>query len=234
MIGHGGHESVELLAAVVLVVGGGIVTLRMFLTRPRRTGPAASSGRGPEPGHAQAELPSVRRSLSVILAGLSGGAAVIHLAAAPSHYVELGDLGAGFLVAAAFQAAWIRWCLAGPSRRAALVGITGNVAIALTWAYTRTIGLPIGPFAGGPEPVGLPDGASVAFEALIVLGLLPVVRKVDLGAAHRRLLREAASIAIVPVVGLVIVVTSLATVAIAAALDHGADAHVTGAHVGAP
>jgi hypothetical protein len=229
-----GHDTVELIAAIVLVVGGGIVTARMFLTRPARHGAVAPAIQGSGLGAAHAELPTLRRSFALILAGLSAGAALIHFAAAPSHYVELGDLGAGFIVAAAFQAAWTRWCLAGPSRRTAIVGIAANLAIVGAWTYTRVFGLPVGPFAGGPEPVGFPDAASVVFELLLVIGLLAGLVGIDVGVGRRRALRELASIAVVPVVGLVIVLTSLATVAIAAGLDHGVGGQHGAVHVAAP
>ena len=96
------------------------------------------------------------------------------------------------------------------------------------------MGLPVGPFAGGPEPVGLPDGASVAFELLLVAGLVPIALGLDLGSSRRGLMREIAAIAIVPVIGLVLVVTSLATVAIATGLDHGSGGHPLAAHVATP
>ena len=86
-----------------------------------------------------------------------------------------------------------------------------------------------------PEPIGYPDAASVAFELLLVGGLVvgSVVDRLDLDLAitRRASMRAVASVAIVPVLGLVLVLTSLATVAIASGLDHGpADAHAAGVH----
>ncbi|HLO35181.1 MAG TPA: hypothetical protein VK194_03830 [Candidatus Deferrimicrobium sp.] len=238
---HLGHDTVEQLAALVLVVGGGILTVLTLRTRPVRPGPAAFAvvapsirpgAAGPSDAPVTTGAPSVRRSLVMIMAGLSAGAAVIHLVAAPSHYREIGDLAAGFLVSAAFQALWIRWLLAGPSRRTMAIGIIGNLAIIAAWAWTRTIGLPVGELAGSPEPVGYPDAASVAFELLLVAGL--AVRRLDLDLAISRwpAARTIASIAVVPVVGLVLVLTSLATVAVATGLDHGVlDGRPTTEHV---
>lgn len=224
---HGGHETIELVAAAVLVLGGAGFLVQAFRGR---------SGRGAgRPGAERRAAASPARSGALILAALSAGAAVIHLVAAPSHYLELGDLGAGFLVAAVLQAAWIRPCLAGPSRRAAVAAIAINGAIVLAWAWSRTAGLPVGPFAGGPEPVGFPDGAAVAFELLLVAGLVPIALGLEVGPPWRRLGREVSSIAIVPVVGLVLVLTSLATVAVAAGLDHGSGGgHDRAAHATAP
>src|SRR6478672_3312568 len=196
---HAGHETIEIVAAVLIVIGGAIFTVLSFRTRPARSGPAAflvsaSAPRGVDPAAA--------RSLALMMAGLSGGAAVIHLAAAPSHYAELGDLGAGFLISAAFQGWWALRCLAGPSRRAVDLGIVVNVGIVAAWAWTRTVGLPIGEFAGRAEPIGFPDGASVVFE-LLLIGLLVVRRLgVDLHLEGRRAGRSVAAVAVVPVLGL--------------------------------
>jgi hypothetical protein len=225
---HVSHDSVERTAALILVVGGAIFTAIALRTRPVHSGsvafhalPAGAAGRRPD---AAAAAAAVRRTLVIAIAGLSAGAAVIHLAAAPSHYAEIGDLAAGFVASAAFQAIWVRWCLAGPSRRTIVVGITGNLAIVAAWTWTRTVGLPVGAFAGSPEPVGYPDSASVAFELLIVVGLVIRWLDLDLALARRSVVRAIASVAVVPVLGLVMILTSLAMVAITEGLDHGSQA----------
>jgi len=222
-VDHADHAVVEQLAALILVIGGGIFIALSFRTRPTRPGSAAAPN-PPDGRPADSATPSVRRSLVVIMAGLSAGAAVIHLVAAPSHYAEIGDLAAGFVVVAAFQALWIRWCLAGPGQRAMAVGILGNVAIIVAWAWTRTVGLPIGVLAGSPEPVGFPDAASVAFEALLVACLMARWLALDVTLSRRAAARAIASVAVVPVIGIVLLLTSLATVAIAVGLDHGVPA----------
>ncbi|HEV7810746.1 MAG TPA: hypothetical protein VGO64_09105 [Candidatus Limnocylindrales bacterium] len=234
-LGHASHDTIETIAAAVVVIGGAIFTAIAYRTRPARSGPAASlsppsSSRTPAGraarslprGATDADLSDTSRSVGLMMAGLSAGAAAIHLAAAPPHYAELGDLGAGFLASAAFQAWWAVRALGTPSRRLIDLGILVNVAIILTWAWTRTVGLPIGEFAGRAEPVGLPDGASIGFE-LGLVGLL-VVRRLglDAGLGPRSLGRTLASVAVVPVLGLVIVLTSLSAVAIVDGLDHGA------------
>ena len=158
-----------------------------------------------------------------MLAALSLGAAVIHLAAAPGHFVELGDLGAGFLVAAAFQGAWAKGALANRSARWACLGIAGNVAIIVVWIWTRTVGLPLGSEAGVPEVIGLPDGVSTGFEVLIVAGLAA-----HLGGIEASVLRRLASVrrslvtaTLVPTLGLILLTTTVATVQVAAGHDHG-------------
>jgi hypothetical protein len=217
------HNSIELLAAAFIIVGGAIFTGISFLSRPARPGPAAAlpSSRDARVRNLAGDTPAVGRSLTLIAAGLSGGAAVIHLVAAPSHYVEIGGLAAGFLASAAFQGWWAVRALGGLTRRHVDLGIVVNVAIVAAWVWTRTVGLPVGEFAGGPEPIGLPDAACTAFEVLLV-GVLALVRSgSDVVLAERRWARSAAAIAIVPVLGLVVVLTSLSTVDIADGLDHG-------------
>jgi hypothetical protein len=245
---HISHEAVAQVAALALVIGGAIFLALAARSRLVRSGSVASRVRASSvgagtvgAGPADGAAPSVGRSITIILAALSGGAAVIHLAAAPHHYPEIGDLASGFVVAAIFQGAWIRWCLAGPGRGAVLIGIVGNLAIVAAWAWTRTVGLPLAGVAGAPEPVAYPDAASVAFELLLVGGLVlrelarrrsAVIRGGPVGPG----LRTAASIAVVPVVGLVLVLTSLGTVAIASGFEHGRspDGGAMMEHVAAP
>jgi hypothetical protein len=222
-----GHALIEQLAAAILVIGGALFVGLSYRSRPVRPGPAAARSRLSEPGTAR---PTVSGSLVAIMAWLSAGAAVIHLVAAPSHVAEIGDLAAGFVAAALFQAAWIRWCLGGPSRRTILIGIAGNGAIVVAWALTRTIGLPIGALAGRPEPVGYPDAASVVFELLLIACLTARALGIDVALSARAKARTVAEVALVPVVGVVLLLTSLATLAIASGLEHGLPAveHVAG------
>ncbi len=215
-MGPTGHESVEWIAALILVIGGAIAIAFAFRERSSPSGPTA-------PGN----TPPVKRSLLLMLAGLSGGAGVIHLVAAPGHVAEIGVLAGGFVAAALFQLLWIRWCLAGPARRAIAIGIAGNLALIAAWAWTRTVGLPFGELAGGAEPVGFPDAASVLFEVALVLGLVVRARGLDQTLTRRGSAGTLASIAVVPAIGLVLVITSLASLAIARDTAHGASMGTT-------
>ena len=216
------HDSVEQLAVLIIVIGGAIFVALSLRARSVQPGSAALVDTEPaRTVTTSSATPTVRRSLVLIMAGLSAGAAVIHLVVAPSHFAEIGGLAAGFVISAGFQALWVRWCLAGPSRRTMAIGILGNLAIVAAWTYTRTIGLPLGEFAGSAEPIGYPDGASVVFELLLIAGLIVRWFDLDLLVSRRAVIREVAAIAVVPVLGLVLVLTSLATVAVANGLDHG-------------
>ncbi|HUP55293.1 MAG TPA: hypothetical protein VM408_07285, partial [Methylomirabilota bacterium] len=224
----GGHDAIELVAALILVIGGAFFTALSLRTRSSAPGSAAVRPIGradpaprptrPSDTSAAADdgaTPSVDRSLVLVMAGLSAGAAIIHLVAAPGHYAEIGDLASGFVAAAIFQAMWVRWCLAGPSRRTIAVGIAGNLAIVAAWAWSRIVGLPVGEMAGVPEPIGYPDAASIVFELALVAGLVVRLLGLDRAISRRPAARTLASVAVVPVVGLVLVLTSLASIAIA-------------------
>lgn len=232
---HGAdHDLVLWLAALVLVVGGGAF---LALAAHRRFGPA---GQSPIIALAGADRPvvgatdePVDRSLLRIVAALSLGAGAIHLVAAPHHFDEIGDLAAGFLVSGVFQVAWARAALRGTSRRMVLLGIVVNLAIVAAWAFSRTVGLPVGLEPWTPEAIGLPDASSTIFELLIAAGLAIRTLGLDRFALERsRAVRSMAAIAVVPVLGLVLLISSLATVAIAAGADHG-DVHQASASAAA-
>ena len=209
-MGHPGGDAIELIAALVLVIGGAIFVAISIRTRAAGARPTVSSADARE--SAGSNLPTVRRSLVVVMAGLSTGAAIIHVTAAPGHVAEIGGLALGFVIAAAFQFIWTCWCLAGPSRRTIAIGVAGNLAIVAAWTWSRTVGLPLGESAGSAEPIGYPDALSVGFELLLVGGLIARWLDLDLAASRRTALRSLASVALVPILGLVIILTSLATV----------------------
>jgi hypothetical protein len=220
---HGGaHEVIHWVAAVVLVIAGAAAVALSEVAR-RRAASIAAAAPEAELTLSTASPAPVERSTAWILAILSLGAAAIHLAAAPSHYVELGDLGAGFLVAAVLQAAWARSIMGGARRRTFVVGAAINATIVAAWVVSRTWGLPVGPTPGVPEPIGLPDGASAAFELLLLGGL--AIRALDLDrrvAARVRSTPTLLAMAVVPVLGVVMLTTSLASLEIVAGADHGA------------
>lgn len=214
-LGHSAaHDAILWVAAAVLVAGGGVFLL--LAARDRR------SGRGRAAGPSAGAIPAAGRSMGYVLAGASLGAGAIHLAAAPSHYVELGDLGAGFLVAAAFQFWWAHAALRRLSPRVIWLGIVVNAAIVLCWAWTRSVGLPLGPAPGSPEPIGLPDGAATLFELVVVTGLVLDRLRLRLSSGRGAgIARSIMAASVVPAIGLILIVTSLATFAIATGRDHG-------------
>jgi hypothetical protein len=117
----------------------------------------------------------LRLVLRAVVASTLLGAAVIHTAQVPSHLAEWWAAGVTFVALAAAQgilgAAACRWW----DRRVVwLLAQAISVAAIGLWALSRTVGLPIGPEAGAPEPVGRADLAAVGLEAatLVAAALL--------------------------------------------------------------
>jgi hypothetical protein len=205
-------------------VVGGTIFLLLATWHRFRLGRRASAAPEIDGGVRPVERPadSLDRSILRIVAVLSLGAGAIHLAAAPHHYSELGDLGAGFLVSGLFQVGWARAALRAPSARTVWIGIGGNVGIVAAWIVARSLGLPAGAEPWMPEAIGLPDGAATAFEILVVAGLTLRLLGIDRSTVARWApIRSIAAVAVIPVLGLVLLTASLATVAIAAGADHG-------------
>jgi hypothetical protein len=125
-------------------------------------------------GPPDATIP-MRPVLTGVLAGLSAGAAAIHFAMTGPHFEEDWLYGLFFIVAAWAQAVWAGLYLVLPVRAVAVLGLVGNVVIIGTWAVTRTVGVPFGPLAAGPEAIGGADLAATGFELLIVVLLLVVL-----------------------------------------------------------
>ena len=109
------------------------------------------------------------------LAALSMAAAAIHFAVMGEHFAEYAAFGVFFSVVAWLQALWAVGVLVLPSRRLLLVGLVGNALVILVWLSSRTIGLPIGPEAGAPEPAAFVDVLSTILEVAIVAGTAMLV-----------------------------------------------------------
>ena len=228
MTGHT-HAFIELIAAAVLVAGGALSLVHAWARRNAvdEPVPATRSAGVMQEGDADA---AVARALAVVVASLSFGAALIHLAAAPHHLVELGTLGIGFPLAAALQAMWGAAWLHRRSPIVAWSGIALNTAIAIAWAVSRTAGLPAGGAPWTPERAGAPDVSATVFQVVIVVLLAVYLSGADRRIArHARDVRGAIAVALVPALGSVVLFTMLA-VNVAAAGDGEGDADAAGGH----
>jgi hypothetical protein len=115
------------------------------------------------------------RHLAVLL---SAYAAVLHNWVLPEHYLEWWGYGLYFLIATAAQAFCAGLLLFWPGRWVFLVGILGNSAILLLYAFTRTVGIPFfGPAAWQVERVGVLDLATAAAEVGLVVVLIRLMRQ---------------------------------------------------------
>ncbi len=116
----------------------------------------------------------VVRSYSAALLIL--GAAAIHFAVAPEHFQEYLPYGLFFVGLGLAQLGLAVAVLRAPSRRLYAIASGGTVAVIAIWLISRTVGLPLGPDAGKPEPVGFIDLLASIIEATAVLVLLRRIR----------------------------------------------------------
>jgi hypothetical protein len=115
-----------------------------------------------------------RETVAIVRAAatLSLLAAAIHLWVVPEHLEEWWGYGAFFVVLAATQGLYGLGLLRWHSRPFLLLGVAGNLAIAILWFATRTTGIPLlGPHAGEVEGVGGLDLTCTLGEVGIVAGL---------------------------------------------------------------
>jgi hypothetical protein len=82
-----------------------------------------------------------------------------------AHFREYWLFGLLFAIVAPLQLAWAELVRRRPrDRRLLATGALGNGAVAAVWIASRTTGLPIGPHAGEPEPLGVKDVLATADE----------------------------------------------------------------------
>jgi hypothetical protein len=109
------------------------------------------------------------RVLSAIaLASIAAGA--INIAAAATVGRDSAQNLAFFGVVAAAQLVWGAVALVRAPRWWLALGAIGNLLVVATWLVSRTVGLPVGEYAGTTLPVGFPDGLATVLEAVIVVG----------------------------------------------------------------
>jgi hypothetical protein len=114
-------------------------------------------------------------AVAQVAAGLSFGAALLHGSVIATHFREYFLFGLFFAIVTPLQLVWAELVRRRPADRFWLaVGAVGNLAIALTWTVSRTVGLPFGPERFEAEALGVKDVLATADELGIALlvGLL--------------------------------------------------------------
>jgi hypothetical protein len=119
---------------------------------------------------------SQRTALRLLLATASLGAGAIHFAVAGEHLQEWRPLGVAFLAAGAFQVLWAVAVVVRDSRAALLAGGMLSVLFIGVYLMSRTTGLPLGPEAFEPEPLGAADLLCCALEVPVAAGALLLAR----------------------------------------------------------
>jgi hypothetical protein len=112
-----------------------------------------------------------------IAAGLSIVAGLIHAIAMVDHFDHWWAYGVFFLALTYGQVLWGALLLRrGAGDRTLLIGALANVAIIAVWLFSRTVGVPLGPDAGSPEPVGAMDVAVTLDQLALVAYVAAILR----------------------------------------------------------
>ena len=163
--------------------------------------------------------------LGILLAGLTGGAGLIHLVMVPEHAGGGSWIDpVGFAVVGWLQIALaVVFLLRRGNRSLAIAAAVLNAAALGVWIGARTVGLPWGSHAGVVEDVGLVDGVCAGLEAgavLVATVMAVAPRRLKVGLL-------VPSIAAVAVLGLATVgITSPST----SEHSHGGDHAAAGGH----
>ena len=134
------------------------------------------------------------------------GAEGIHTAVIAEHFTEWWAEGVFFLVLSMLEGGLAAALLLTPARPTCQAAVVVSIAAIAVWAWSRTTGLPIGPEAGYPEPVGRADIVATLLEVLTALALAPAIlgNRPPLGVSRLRRSTAAAvaAIALTTAVGL--------------------------------
>jgi hypothetical protein len=174
---------------------------RWKLTKPTPR-PVPASGPRTDPDRNPARVLS-----AIALASIAAGA--INLAAAATVGRDSTQTLAFFVAVAAAQLAWGAVALARAPRWWLALGAAGNLVVVATWVVSRTVGLPVGPYAGITLPVGFADGLATALEALTVVGATALLVR-GRGPARSPARSPAVTVAAAVVVGALALVGVLA------------------------
>jgi hypothetical protein len=113
----------------------------------------------------------------LLTAGLLGAAA-IHAAVIPAHLAQWGPAGAFFIaLTAAELATAAALTRPHPQPGVLLAAAAASIGPLALWLYSRTTGIPFGPGAGTPEPIGLADLAASALEVTTLLIAITLLRR---------------------------------------------------------
>jgi hypothetical protein len=117
------------------------------------------------------------------------GSAVVHTLVVGEHLEEWLPAGLFFIVLVLVETVLAVAVLHRWSRTVGLAVVVSGIGTVAVWALSRSTGLPVGPEAWTPEPVGVPDVACCLVELLgaAVCGVLltsraPVARLLTRGA----------------------------------------------------
>jgi hypothetical protein len=170
------------------------------------------------------------RVLSAIaLASIAAGA--INIAAAATVGRDSTQNLAFFVVVAAAQLVWGAVALARAPRWWLALGAVGNLVVVATWVVSRTVGLPVGEYAGSTLPVGFADSLATALEAVTVVGAAALLVR-GRGPARSPARSPGVTVAAAVVVGALALVGVLAQAGAIGSSSAGSDQNEGGGVVG--
>jgi hypothetical protein len=111
------------------------------------------------------------------------GAEGIHTAVMGEHLAEWWAEGAFFLALSVLEGGLAAALFLAPARRAFQAAFLISIGTIALWGWSRTTGLPIGPEAAYPEPVGRADAVATLLEAVTAVALAPGVLRRE-SASH--------------------------------------------------
>jgi hypothetical protein len=116
--------------------------------------------------------------LRLLLVASLIASAHLHAAVIPEHLTEWPAAGGFFALLTAAEIAVAAVLLAPRPRRAAIIAAAAvATGPPLLWIYSRTAGMPFGPTAGQPEPVGLPDVVCCVLEIVTLAAAVILLRR---------------------------------------------------------
>jgi len=130
--------------------------------------------------------PAGRRSPRLLLlVALSGSAGLIHARALIDHAGHYWLFGVFFGALTYAQTLWAVWMYRRPDdERPLLPAAFASLAVVAIWLVSRTVGLPIGPWAGRPEPFGIED-ITASLDELVLAALVVAMLRPDRRIAAR-------------------------------------------------
>ena len=123
----------------------------------------------------------------LLLVGLSAVTGLIHAKAAIDHAPHYWLFGVFFGVLAYAQVLSAFVVYRRPGDRRWLTTIAaGSLAVVALWLISRSVGLPIGPWAGRPEPLAITDMTATLNELLLAALIVAMLRPGGRLAARTR------------------------------------------------
>jgi hypothetical protein len=120
---------------------------------------------------------TARSSRLLLLVSLSAGAGAIHARAFVDHVSHYWLFGVLFALLTYAQVLWAVWIYRHPDdERPLLPAAIVNLGVVAVWLVSRTVGLPIGPWAGRAEPLGIGDIVASLDELALAAMIFAIVR----------------------------------------------------------